>query len=100
MTPDGHDCFVWQAPRVGASAVVDLRQVSPKGSKPEMALAGPYDHTLNPSIPRLSYFHFAGGFSSPEGVDISPHPGRTDPLYAVSARREDAAPLTESKAEL
>ncbi|KAL8464039.1 hypothetical protein ACS0TY_033825 [Phlomoides rotata] len=30
-----------------------------------------------------AYFHYAGGFEPPKGVDISPNPGRTDPMYVV-----------------
>ena len=33
-----------------------------------------------------SYFHFAGGFEAPQARDISPNPGRTDPMYVVFAR--------------
>jgi SAM-dependent methyltransferase len=38
-----------------------------------------------------SYVHFAGGFSSPAVLDISTHPGRTDPMYVVSATKLPAA---------
>ncbi|CAM8926003.1 hypothetical protein QQ045_023050 [Rhodiola kirilowii] len=34
-----------------------------------------------------SYFHYAGGFEPPQAVDISPNPGRTDPLYVVYSRK-------------
>ena len=34
-----------------------------------------------------SYFHFAGGFMPPEGVDISPNPGRSDPMFIIQARK-------------
>ena len=36
-----------------------------------------------------SYFHYSvpGGFTPPKGQDLSPHPGRSDPVYAVSARK-------------
>jgi hypothetical protein len=27
-----------------------------------------------------SYFHFAGGFTPPVGKDISPNPGKSDPM--------------------
>ncbi|XP_051131663.1 uncharacterized protein LOC127251817 [Andrographis paniculata] len=37
-----------------------------------------------------SYFHYAGGFESPKAVDISPNPGRTDPLYVVYSRKLSA----------
>ncbi|KAJ8531995.1 hypothetical protein K7X08_011918 [Anisodus acutangulus] len=30
-----------------------------------------------------SYFHYAGGFEPPQAVDISPNPGRSDPMYIV-----------------
>lgn len=41
------------------------------------------------------YFHYAGGFDAPEGRDLSPHPGRSDPVYAVSARKARSAPKSE-----
>jgi hypothetical protein len=34
-----------------------------------------------------SYFHFTPGFDEPEAFDISPHPGKTDPMYIVQARK-------------
>ncbi|KAL3829974.1 hypothetical protein ACJIZ3_018776 [Penstemon smallii] len=34
-----------------------------------------------------SYFHYAGGFEPPKAVDISPNPGRTDPMYIVYSRK-------------
>ncbi|KAL5976652.1 hypothetical protein ACLOJK_020985 [Asimina triloba] len=34
-----------------------------------------------------SYFHYAGGFEPPQAVDISPNPGRTDPMYIVYSRK-------------
>ena len=36
-----------------------------------------------------AYFHYSvpGGFTPAEGEDISPYPGRSDPLYVVSARK-------------
>ncbi|PIN05734.1 hypothetical protein CDL12_21719 [Handroanthus impetiginosus] len=33
------------------------------------------------------YFHYAGGFEPPKAVDISPNPGRTDPMYVVYSRK-------------
>ncbi|KAJ0979098.1 hypothetical protein J5N97_014572 [Dioscorea zingiberensis] len=35
-----------------------------------------------------AYFHFAGGFEPPVAVDISPNPGRSDPMYIVSSRKK------------
>ena len=35
-----------------------------------------------------SYFHFAGGFARLVAEDISPKPGKTDPMYVVFARKE------------
>ncbi|OQU87410.1 hypothetical protein SORBI_3003G275200 [Sorghum bicolor] len=35
-----------------------------------------------------AYFHYAGGFEPPQAVDISPNPGRTDPMYAVCSRKK------------
>ncbi|KAL6274509.1 hypothetical protein ACE6H2_025201 [Prunus campanulata] len=34
-----------------------------------------------------SYFHYAGGFEPPQGVDISPNPGRSDPMYVIYSRK-------------
>ncbi|KAL2501361.1 S-adenosyl-L-methionine-dependent methyltransferase superfamily protein [Forsythia ovata] len=34
-----------------------------------------------------AYFHYAGGFDPPKAVDISPNPGRTDPMYVVYSRK-------------
>ena len=34
------------------------------------------------------YYHFAGGFEPPAAEDISPKPGKTDPMYVVFARKE------------
>ncbi|XP_037493083.1 uncharacterized protein LOC105637867 isoform X2 [Jatropha curcas] len=35
-----------------------------------------------------SYFHYAGGFEPPQAVDISPNPGRSDPMYIVYSRKK------------
>ncbi|KAJ3695008.1 hypothetical protein LUZ60_000385 [Juncus effusus] len=37
-----------------------------------------------------SYFHYAGGFEPPVAVDISPNPGRSDPMYIVYSRKMSA----------
>ncbi|KFK29514.1 hypothetical protein AALP_AA7G144200 [Arabis alpina] len=34
-----------------------------------------------------SYFHYAGGFEPPQAVDISPNPGRSDPMFVVYSRK-------------
>lgn len=34
-----------------------------------------------------AYFHYAGGFDEAVFHDLSPHPGLSDPLYAVCARK-------------
>lgn len=34
-----------------------------------------------------SYFHYADGFEPPQALDISPNPGRTDPMYVVFSRK-------------
>lgn len=34
-----------------------------------------------------AYFHYAGGFEPPQAVDISPNPGRSDPMYVVYSRK-------------
>ncbi|KAK1313869.1 hypothetical protein QJS10_CPA06g01007 [Acorus calamus] len=41
-----------------------------------------------------AYFHYAGGFDPPEAVDISPNPGRTDPMYVVNARKKNIWTVT------
>ncbi|KAL4652591.1 hypothetical protein ACB092_01G243100 [Castanea dentata] len=38
-----------------------------------------------------SYFHYAGGFEPPQAVDISPNPGRSDPMYIVFSRKVSTA---------
>ncbi|CAN8326502.1 unnamed protein product [Cochlearia groenlandica] len=38
-----------------------------------------------------SYFHYAGGFEPPQAVDISPNPGRSDPMYIVYSRKAPIA---------
>lgn len=38
-----------------------------------------------------SYFHYAGGFEPPQAVDITPNPGRSDPMYIVYSRKLSAA---------
>ncbi|KAI3782804.1 hypothetical protein L2E82_12860 [Cichorium intybus] len=34
-----------------------------------------------------AYFHYAGGFEPPQAVDISPNPGRSDPMYIVHSKK-------------
>ncbi|KAJ7519543.1 hypothetical protein O6H91_20G043500 [Diphasiastrum complanatum] len=34
-----------------------------------------------------SYFHYAGGFEPPQALDISPNPGKTDPMYVVYSKK-------------
>ncbi|XP_057518151.1 uncharacterized protein LOC130799032 isoform X1 [Amaranthus tricolor] len=38
-----------------------------------------------------AYFHYAGGFEPPKAVDISPNPGRSDPMYIVYSRKVSTA---------
>ncbi|KAG6772064.1 hypothetical protein D5086_013085 [Populus alba] len=38
-----------------------------------------------------SYFHYSGGFEPPQAVDISPNPGRSDPMYVVYSRKASTA---------
>ncbi len=35
-----------------------------------------------------SYFHYAGKFKPAEAEDISPNPGRSDPMYIITAEKE------------
>ena len=44
-----------------------------------------------------AYIHFTTGFTPPVGEDLSPHPGRTDPVYAVHARK---LPVDQGRDEL
>lgn len=37
-----------------------------------------------------SYFYYAGGYEPPQALDISPNPGRTDPMYVVFSRKLQA----------
>ncbi|XP_078428938.1 S-adenosyl-L-methionine-dependent methyltransferases superfamily protein [Wolffia australiana] len=48
---------------------------------------GDADHSLIVG----SYFHYVGGYEAPVGVDISPNPGRSDPMYVVYARKKSEA---------
>ena len=34
-----------------------------------------------------SFFHYAGGFEPPFALDISPYPGRSDPMYIIEAKK-------------
>ncbi|OWM83168.1 hypothetical protein CDL15_Pgr011850 [Punica granatum] len=38
-----------------------------------------------------AYFHYTGGFEPPQAVDISPNPGRSDPMYIVYSRKLNTA---------
>ncbi|KAJ6331071.1 hypothetical protein OIU76_009629 [Salix suchowensis] len=38
-----------------------------------------------------SYFHYSGGFEPPQAVDISPNPGRSDPMYVVYSTKASTA---------
>ncbi|XP_024048064.1 uncharacterized protein LOC18055536 isoform X2 [Citrus clementina] len=38
-----------------------------------------------------AYFHYAGGYEPPQAVDISPNPGRSDPMYVVYSRKASTA---------
>ncbi|KAE8666831.1 1-aminocyclopropane-1-carboxylate [Hibiscus syriacus] len=40
-----------------------------------------------------SYFHYAGGFEPPQAVDISPNPGRSDPIPTVFVAAEEVLRL-------
>ena len=35
-----------------------------------------------------SFFHYSGLFEPPSGLDISPNPGRSDPLYVVKGQKK------------
>jgi len=35
-----------------------------------------------------AFFHYAGMFEPAQGIDISPKPGRSDPMYVVQAKRQ------------
>ena len=49
-----------------------------------------------------AYFVYSvpNGFTPPAGRDLSPHPGRSDPVYAVSARKAMRSEATPTKSEL
>ena len=36
-----------------------------------------------------AYFHYAGGFHQLEAFNLSPNPGKSDPMYVVQARRAE-----------
>lgn len=35
-----------------------------------------------------SFFHYSGSFEPPSCDDISPNPGRSDPMYIIKATRQ------------
>jgi hypothetical protein len=56
------------------------------------ALFGGFSCTLPSDIEHVfiagSFFHYAGLFDPPISIDISPNPGRSDPLYIVKAAKK------------
>ena len=34
-----------------------------------------------------AYFHYATGYTPPISIDISPYPGRSDPMYIIQAEK-------------
>ncbi|WVZ69085.1 hypothetical protein U9M48_017929 [Paspalum notatum var. saurae] len=42
-----------------------------------------------------AYFHYAGGFEPPQAADISPNPGRTDPMYVVYSKKKAGSPSND-----
>ena len=38
-----------------------------------------------------SFFHYAGGFDAPKSLDISPNPGRSDPMFIVKAQKSTSS---------
>eukprot|EP01038_Epipyxis_sp_PR26KG_P014415 gene14415-19346_t len=34
-----------------------------------------------------AYFHYAGGYENLKSIDISPNPGRSDPMYIIQAQK-------------
>jgi len=85
LKPNGLALFTWSNRMFPTKAIAAWRLASEPG---RLWICG-------------SYFHYTGGFTAPEGRDLSPNPGRSDPVYAVSARktsRDLGAP--EPKSEL
>ena len=93
LKPNGIAIFTWSNRMFPTKAITAWREASEAG---RVWICG-------------AYFHYAdAAFSPPEGLDLSPYPGRTDPLYAVTARKvpstHGTAPSTvedpDAKAEL
>jgi len=71
LKPDGLAVFTWSNRMFPTKAINAWRRASEPA---RLWICG-------------SYFHYAGGFTAPVGEDLSPYPGRADPLYAVSAQK-------------
>jgi SAM-dependent methyltransferase len=83
LKPGGIAVFTWSNRMFPTKAISAWREASEPG---RLWICG-------------AYFHYAkGDFSPPKGLDLSPHAGRSDPLYAVTAKK---LPLENvAKAEL
>jgi len=81
LKPGGQAIFTWSNRMFPSKAIRAWREAS----EPErLWICG-------------AYFHFSGGFTPPHGEDISPYPGRSDPVYVVHARK---LPVGEQREEL
>ena len=72
LRPGGLAVFTWSNRMFPTKAITAWREASEPG---RLWICGCYFHFCRPV------------FSAPEGFDISPNPGRTDPVYAVTARK-------------
>ena len=85
LKPGGLAVFTWSNRMFPTKAIAAWREASEPG---RLWICAAYLHYTT-SGGHTSGGH-TSGFSPPVGVDLSPHPGRSDPLYAVSARKLDA----------
>lgn len=86
LKPDGLALFTWSNRMFPSKAIAAWRTASEPA---RLWICGSY---FKYSVP--------DGFTPPKGFDISPYPGRTDPVYAVSARKVALPSAPQQKAEL
>ena len=84
LRPNGLAVFTWSNRMFPTKAITAWREASEPG---RLWICG-------------CYFHYVGGYTEPEGLDLSPYPGRSDPVYAVSARKAPANDQAQGKTEL
>ena len=86
LRPHGLAIFTWSNRMFPTKAIKAWREASEPG---RLWICGAYFHY---SVPN--------GWAGPHAHDLSPNPGRSDPVYAVSARKMDPNRLIDPDREL